>query len=227
MAAPRTFSTPEYLKEPWPPVIPDPPHRSPIALAIKRLIDIAGALVGMAIGVVAYLLYNRQIRRESGGSVIFRQVRVGELGRTFELYKLRTMKTDAELALEKIRAHNEMRGPVFKIRDDPRIIPIGKWLRRYHVDELPQFWNVLKGDMSLVGPRPPTPAEVKLYAAPHLLRLRIKPGLTGSWQIYGNSVSDFEDIVKLDCRYIDQWSLWADLKIVLRTIPKILKGGGW
>ena len=81
--------------------------------------------------------------------------------------------------------------------------------------------------MSLVGPRPPTPAEVKLYAAPHLLRLRIKPGLTGSWQIYGNSVSDFEDIVKLDCRYIDQWSLWADLKIVLRTIPKILKGGGW
>ena len=123
--------------------------------------------------------------------------------------------------------NNEMRGPVFKIRDDPRIIPIGKGLRRYHVDELPQFWNVLKGDMSLVGPRPPTPAEVERYAPSHLLRLRVKPGLTGAWQVYGNSVNDFEDIIKLDCRYIDQWSLWGDLKILIRTIPKILKGGGW
>jgi lipopolysaccharide/colanic/teichoic acid biosynthesis glycosyltransferase len=228
MAAPRTFNThANYREEPTPLVVPVPPRRSPIALAIKRFIDIVGGLAGLAVGVVAYLIYNRRIRRESGGSVIFRQVRVGERGVPFELYKLRTMKTDAELELEKIRARNEMHGPVFKIRDDPRIIPIGKFLRRYHVDELPQFWNVLKGDMSLVGPRPPTPAEAARYADRHLLRLRVKPGLTGSWQLYGNSVNDFEDIVKLDCRYIDQWSLWVDVKVLLKTIPKILKGGGW
>ncbi|MGC1192772.1 MAG: sugar transferase [Candidatus Binatus sp.] len=189
--------------------------------------DLAGALVGLMVGMVAYLGYNRRIRRESGGSVIFRQARVGEGGRVFEMYKLRTMKTDAEMELEKLHAHNEMRGPVFKIRHDPRIIPIGKWLRKYHLDELPQFWNVLKGEMSLVGPRPPTPAEVEAYLPHHLMRLRSKPGLTGSWQLYGNSVSDFEDIVKLDCRYIDQWSLWLDLKILVKTIPKILRGGGW
>jgi lipopolysaccharide/colanic/teichoic acid biosynthesis glycosyltransferase len=229
MAAPRTviYSGREYREEPSPAGALDHRRRSPIARAIKRLIDIVGALAGLMVGVGAYLVYNRRIRRESGGSVIFRQVRVGERGRVFEMYKLRTMKTDAEVALERLRAHNEMRGPVFKIRDDPRIIPIGRWLRRYHVDELPQFWNVLKGEMSLVGPRPPTPAEVQLYSPPHLLRLRVKPGLTGLWQLYGNSVNDFEEIVKLDCRYIDYWSVWLDLKILIRTIPKILKGGGW
>jgi lipopolysaccharide/colanic/teichoic acid biosynthesis glycosyltransferase len=143
------------------------------------------------------------------------------------MYKFRTMETGSEVASEKLRARNEMRGPVFKIRHDPRIIPIGKWLRRYHADELPQFWNVLKGDMSLVGPRPPTPSEVELYSPRHFQRLRVKPGLTGLWQLYGNSVSDFEDIVNLDCRYIEYWSLWLDVKILVRTIPKILRGGGW
>lgn len=203
------------------------PRRNPIALAVKRIIDIVGALAGLMVGVAAYLVYNRRIRRESGGSVIFRQMRVGEGGRVFAMLKFRTMKTDAELALEKLHAHNEMNGPVFKIRLDPRIIPIGKWLRRYHVDELPQFWNVLVGEMSLVGPRPPTPAEVKRYSPHHLERLRVKPGLTGLWQLYGNTVNDFEDIVKLDCRYIQYWSVWLDLKILVKTIPRILKGGGW
>jgi len=189
--------------------------------------DIVGALAGLMIGVVAYLVYNRRIRRQSGGSAIFRQERVGERGRVFEMYKFRTMKTDAELILERLHPHNEMRGPVFKIRNDPRIIPLGRWLRQYHVDEVPQFWNVLKGNMSLVGPRPPTVAEVQLYSLSHLLRLRVKPGLTGLWQVYGNSVYDFDEIVKLDCRYIDCWSLWLDLKILLRTVPKLLRGGGW
>jgi lipopolysaccharide/colanic/teichoic acid biosynthesis glycosyltransferase len=229
MAAPRTvtYRRRESCEEPSRPGSLEAPSRSAIALAIKRLVDIAGALVGLGLGAIGYLVCNRRIRRESGSSVIFRQERVGERGRVFEMYKFRTMKTGAEVALEKLRAHNEMRGPVFKIRDDPRIIPIGKWLRRYHADELPQFWNVLKGDMSLVGPRPPTPAEVEHYSQRHFLRLRVKPGLTGLWQLYGNSVSDFEDIVNLDCRYIDRWSLWLDLKILVRTIPKILRGGGW
>ncbi len=229
MAAPRTvvYSRRECREEPSLLSALDPPRRSPAALAIKRLMDIVGALAGLMIGMVAYLVCNRRIRRESGGSVIFRQTRVGERGRVFEMYKFRTMKTDAEVALEKLHVHNEMRGPVFKIRNDPRIIPLGRWLRRYHVDELPQFWNVLKGDMSLVGPRPPTPVEVERYSPNHLSRLRVKPGLTGLWQVYGNSVYDFEDIVKLDCRYIDYWSLWLDLKILVRTIPKLIKGGGW
>jgi len=229
MAAPRTviYRGREYREERALSGALEAPKRSAIALALKRLIDIVGALVGLTIGAVAYLICNRRIRRESGSSVIFRQERVGECGRVFEMYKFRTMKTNAERALEKLRVHNEMRGPVFKIRHDPRIIPIGKWLRRYHADELPQFWNVLKGEMSLVGPRPPTPAEVELYSPRHFERLRVKPGLTGLWQLYGNSVSDFEDIVNLDCRYINYWSLWLDLKILVRTIPKILRGGGW
>jgi lipopolysaccharide/colanic/teichoic acid biosynthesis glycosyltransferase len=228
MAAPRTImSRREYAEEPSTEGAFAPPRRSSIALAIKRLMDIVGALLGLMVGAVAYLVYNRRIRRESGGSVIFRQERVGEGGRVFAMYKLRTMKADAEAAWETLRAHNEMRGPVFKIRNDPRITPIGKWLRKYHVDELPQFWNVLKGDMSLVGPRPPTPAEVRLYSPRHLMRLRVQPGLTGTWQLYGNAVNDFEDIVTLDCRYIDLWSLWLDVKILIRTVPKILRGGGW
>ena len=229
MAAPQTaiYSEREYREEPALLGALDPPRRSPTARAIKRLVDIVGALAGLMIGMVAYLVYHRRIRRESGGSVIFRQARVGEQGRVFEMFKFRTMTTDAEAALERLHAHNEMRGPVFKIRNDPRIIPLGKWLRRYHVDEMPQFWNVLKGEMSLVGPRPPTPGEVERYSPVHLLRLRVKPGLTGLWQVYGNSVYDFEDIVKLDCHYIDRWSLWLDLKILIRTIPKLLKGKGW
>jgi len=228
MAAPRTFmSRRQYGEEPSREGALDSPRRSSIALAIKRLMDIVGALVGLTVGAVAYLVYNRRIRRESGGSVIFRQERVGESGRVFAMYKLRTMRADAETAWETLRAHNEMRGPVFKIRNDPRITPIGRWLRKYHVDELPQFWNVLRGEMSLVGPRPPTPAEVRLYSPRHLMRLRVRPGLTGTWQLYGNAVNDFEDIVTLDCRYIDRWSLWLDVKILIRTVPKILRGGGW
>lgn len=203
------------------------PHHAAISSAIKRLMDIVGALVGLSFCSVVYLLCARTIRRQSGASVIFRQRRVGEGGRTFELFKFRTMKADAEKRLGKLQHRNEMRGPVFKIRNDPRIIPIGKWLRRYHLDELPQFWNVLTGEMSLVGSRPPTPLEVERYSHRHYLRLRMKPGLTGLWQLYGNAaVNDFEEIVKLDCRYIDKWSLWLDIKILLKTLPKILTGTG-
>jgi lipopolysaccharide/colanic/teichoic acid biosynthesis glycosyltransferase len=203
------------------------PHHAAILSTIKRLIDIVGALVGLSVCSVVYLLCARTIRRQSGASVIFRQRRVGEGGRTFELFKLRTMRADAEKRLQKLQHRNEMRGPVFKIRNDPRIIPIGRWLRRYHLDELPQFWNVLTGEMSLVGARPPTPLEVERYSHRHYLRLRMKPGLTGLWQLYGNAaVNDFEEIVTLDCRYIDKWSLWLDFKILIKTLPKILRGTG-
>jgi lipopolysaccharide/colanic/teichoic acid biosynthesis glycosyltransferase len=227
MAMPGIPAGREYVEPISQPVKPFFPHRNPVALATKRLIDVVGALAGLTLVVVAYLIYSRRIRRESGDSVIFRQLRVGEQGRVFPMLKFRTMKSDAEPDLERLRAHNQMRGPVFKIRHDPRIIPVGKWMRRYHVDELPQFWNVLTGEMSLVGPRPPTPAEVQHYSPHHLLRLCVKPGLTGLWQLYGNAVNDFEDIVKLDCRYIEYWSIWLDLKILAKTIPRILKGGGW
>jgi lipopolysaccharide/colanic/teichoic acid biosynthesis glycosyltransferase len=230
MAAPRTavFRRSAPAPERRISYLGDLPRYSTLALAGKRLMDVAGSLVGLVFCVAAYLLLSRRIRRESGGSVLFRQRRVGKSGREFEMHKFRTMAVDAEHQQKKLLARNEMRGPVFKIRDDPRIIPVGKLLRRFHIDELPQFWDVFRGKMSLVGARPPTPSEVELYEPHHFRRLRMKPGLTGLWQLYGNShVNDFEEIVSLDCRYIDNWSLWLDLKILLKTLPRIAKGNGW
>jgi lipopolysaccharide/colanic/teichoic acid biosynthesis glycosyltransferase len=230
MAAPQTaaFRRSASARERHISYVADLPRHSALALAVKRLMDIAGSLAGLVFCVAAYLLYRRRIRRESGGSVIFRHRRVGKSGREFEMHKFRTMAVDAEHQQRRLQELNEMRGPVFKIRDDPRITPIGKWLRCYHLDELPQFWNILKGQMSLVGARPPTPSEVELYEPHHFQRLRMKPGLTGLWQLYGNSrINDFEDIVRLDCRYIENWSLWLDLKILCRTLPKVLRGPGW
>jgi lipopolysaccharide/colanic/teichoic acid biosynthesis glycosyltransferase len=230
VTAPQTaaFGPEASVRECFIPDLARSPEYSRIALAAKRLVDVFGSLVGLAICVVAYLLYRGRIRRESGGSAIFRHRRVGMSGEQFEMYKFRTMTVGAEHQQKKLQTRNEMRGPVFKIRNDPRTIPIGKFLRRFQIDELPQFWNVLKGQMSLVGPRPPTPAEVALYEPHHFARLRVKPGLTGLWQLYGNGhVNSFEEIVALDCRYIDNWSLWVDFKILLKTVPRVLKGNGW
>lgn len=197
-------------------------------LAIKRLMDVLGALVGLCLCGVAYLWYGLRIRKQSGGAIIFRQRRIGRNGRSFTVFKFRTMYVDAEARLAELLAHNQMRGCMFKIADDPRITPIGKVLRRRHLDELPQFWNVLRGEMSLVGTRPPTPDEVASYRSHHRRRLSMKPGITGLWQIRGNHlINDFEEIVKLDCRYIDIWSLWLDCKILLKTVPKVLRGNGW
>jgi len=175
-----------------------------------------------------YLCYGRRLRRESGGSTLFRQQRIGKNGRAFTLYKFRTMCVGAEQQKAAVRVHNEMSGPMFKIRNDPRVTSIGRRLRRRHLDELPQFWNVLRGDMSLVGTRPPTVDETTAYDEHHHRRLSIKPGITGLWQLNGNGATkDFEEVVKLDCEYIDNWSLWLDFKIVGRTVAKMLRGDGW
>jgi lipopolysaccharide/colanic/teichoic acid biosynthesis glycosyltransferase len=199
-----------------------------IPLAVKRLMDIAGAAVGLVFCGLAYAIFARRIKRETRGSVIFRQTRVGRNGRLFTLYKFRTMDATAEEQHEELLEHNEMKGHIFKIRDDPRITPLGRTLRRLYIDELPQFWNVFKGEMSLVGTRPPVPAEVASYEPHHQRRLSMKPGITGLWQLYGNDeVTDFEEIVELDCRYIDTWSLLQDCRILLRTILRVGRAGGY
>jgi exopolysaccharide biosynthesis polyprenyl glycosylphosphotransferase len=206
----------------------DPVRRPLWALALKRTIDVLGALVGLLVFAAAYLRYARQVRRDSPGPVLFSQVRVGRNRRLFALYKFRTMYVDAEARQAELQAANQMDGAVFKLRDDPRITPLGKRLRALHLDELPQFWNVLRGEMSLVGTRPPTLAEVECYRPHHRRRLSMKPGITGLWQLAGNErVRDFEEIVRLDCRYIDTWSIWLDLQILAKTVVKILRRTGW
>ena len=206
----------------------EPVHRSPTALAVKRGIDIVGAIAGLLLFGLAALRYAPRIRRESWGPILFRQVRVGRNGRLFTLYKLRTMLVDAEARRAELQTENEMQGHVFKLREDPRVTPTGRYLRAYHLDELPQFWNVLRGDMSLVGTRPPTVEEVECYRPHHRRRLSMKPGVTGLWQLAGNgSVRDFEEIVRLDCQYIDSWSVWLDVSILVRTVVKVLRRTGW
>lgn len=200
-----------------------------VPLVIKRAMDIAGAVVGLFLCSIVYLWYWPKLRRESPGSVFFRQERIGQNGRRFTLYKFRTMYPNAEAQLQELRSRNEMIGDcIFKMQDDPRITPTGHVLRDRHLDELPQFWNVLRGDMSLVGTRPPTPEEVMRYRPHHRRRISMKCGLTGLWQIQGNdTVKNFEDIVKLDCEYINHWSLKLDVTILAKTIVKVFRGGGW
>jgi exopolysaccharide biosynthesis polyprenyl glycosylphosphotransferase len=196
-------------------------------LALKRTLDVAISLMilGLAMPVLAFAAL--AIRITSPGSVVFKQRRIGLNGRIFTLYKFRTMIEDAHERREEVAHLNEMNGPVFKVRDDPRVTPVGRWLRRFSLDELPQLWNVLKGDMSLVGPRPPIPEEVASYHRWHRRRLSMKPGLTCLWQISGrNQIQDFDHWMKLDLQYIDNWSPSLDLKILLRTIPAVLSGKG-
>jgi exopolysaccharide biosynthesis polyprenyl glycosylphosphotransferase len=198
-----------------------------VALSIKRGIDIVAALFGLMVCGVAWLAFARRIRRQSRGSVFFKQIRVGRNGRHFQLYKFRTMCVTAEDQLAQLAAQNEMKGHIFKMHNDPRVTPLGRFLRRHHLDELPQFWNVLRGDMSLVGTRPPLPQEVAKYSAHHQRRLSMKPGITGPWQLAGiKKINDFEEIVRLDCKYIDSWSLWQDCKIILGTVFKLCRGDG-
>jgi exopolysaccharide biosynthesis polyprenyl glycosylphosphotransferase len=196
-------------------------------LALKRALDVAVSLVVLALAGPMIGIAALAIKLTSPGSVLFKQQRIGLNGRMFTLYKIRTMIADAHARRDEVAHLNEMSGPAFKLRDDPRVTPVGKWLRRFSLDELPQFWNVLKGDMSLVGPRPPIPEEVESYHRWHRRRLSMKPGLTCLWQINGrNEIQDFDHWMKLDLQYIDNWSPSLDFKILLRTIPAVLSGRG-
>jgi lipopolysaccharide/colanic/teichoic acid biosynthesis glycosyltransferase len=199
-----------------------------LTLAIKRGLDLVGALFGVMLCALVYPFYALWLRIISPGPTLFRQERLGRNGRHFTLYKFRTMRPNAEAELHELMALNEMRGALFKIKDDPRVVAGGTFMRRTHLDELPQFWNVLIGDMSLVGTRPPTRLEVESYEDRHYRRLSMRPGITGMWQVTGNgAVHDFEEVVKLDCQYIDNWSLGLDLKLIGRTLIKSARFGGW
>ncbi len=195
---------------------------------LKQLIDFAVALVMLLILAVPFAVIGLMIKLSSPGPILFRQQRCGLNGHPFTIFKFRTMETNAEQRKHELAAMNEMSGPVFKMTNDPRITPIGKFLRKFSIDEFPQFFNVLRGEMSLVGPRPLPVDEVKRFDdLAHRRRLSVKPGLTCLWQVSGrNEVSDFRDWVRLDLEYIDNWSLWLDLKIMWRTIPIVLIGTG-
>ena len=197
-----------------------------VALVVKRIMDcvLASALLAMAAPFL--LLIMALIKFTSSGSVFYRQVRRGLYGREFRLVKLRTMVEGAEDQLPEIRHLNEMDGPVFKMRNDPRVTPLGRILRRYSIDELPQLANVLRGEMSLVGPRAPLPEEVRRYSRGQRRRLSVKPGITCLWQVSGRNDLDFQKWMKLDLQYIDQWSLKLDLWILLKTIPAVVWGRG-
>ena len=167
------------------------------------------------------------IKKQSPGPIFFTQTRVGKNGRPFKIYKFRSMYTDAEERKKELMEQNKMQGFMFKMEDDPRIFPIGKVMRKFSIDELPQFWNVLKGEMSLVGTRPPTMDEFEQYEAHHRARLSNKPGLTGMWQVSGRSkITDFEEVVGLDTYYISNWNLALDVRILLKTVKVVLLGRG-
>ncbi|EQB22656.1 Undecaprenyl-phosphate galactosephosphotransferase [Dehalobacter sp. UNSWDHB] len=198
---------------------------NPVPQTIKRTMDILGALVGIIITLIASIFIVPAIKLDSSGPIFFKQKRVGRYGRIFNCYKFRTMCINAEEKKKELESMNEYKnGLFFKIKKDPRITKVGAFLRKTSLDEFPQFFNVLKGDMSLVGTRPPTLEEVAQYDIEHWRRISIKPGITGNWQINGrSSIVDFDEIVSLDTQYIDKWSIWLDVSIILKTVLKVVK----
>jgi exopolysaccharide biosynthesis polyprenyl glycosylphosphotransferase len=204
-----------------------PAPSSVLALAAKRTFDFALAFLLLVVGLPIIVAIAVAIKLTSGGNVLYRQTRCGLNGRLFTLYKFRTMEEGAHEKRRELLALNEMTGPAFKLRRDPRVTWLGRFLRRFSLDELPQLWNVLRGEMSLVGPRPPIPEEVAQYQPWQRRRLAMKPGLTCLWQISGRSdTSDFNQWMQLDLEYIDSWSPTLDVKILLKTIPVVLSGRG-
>ena len=197
-----------------------------VALATKRVFDVVLSAAVLVLLSPVFIAVAIAIVLDSPGPILFRQKRVGMNGRGFWFYKFRSMHEDAEQRLQQLMALNEAEGPVFKIRRDPRITRVGALLRRTSLDEFPQFWNVLRGEMSIVGPRPPLPAEVQKYERWQLRRLSMKPGITCLWQVSGRSDLGFDRWMELDLHYIDNWSLWHDLEILARTVPAVLTGRG-
>ena len=197
------------------------------AYVVKRVIDIVGSAVGMLILSPLFIGIALAVKLTSPGPVIFSQIRVGRYGRHFKFYKFRSMRTDAEALKEQLLEKNESKdGVIFKMKDDPRITKVGKFIRRASMDELPQLWNVFIGDMSLVGPRPPVPKEVQEYTLEDRKRLDVIPGITCLWQIKGRSEIPFNEQVRLDKEYILAPSVWKDIVILLKTIPAIIGGKG-
>ncbi|MEW6304976.1 MAG: sugar transferase [Verrucomicrobiota bacterium] len=195
--------------------------------AVKRALDFAGSLAALIVLSPLFLLIMLMIRLEDGGPAIFSQMRVGRFGREFKMYKFRSMCLNAEARLKEVLAQNHHKeGVTFKLKDDPRLTRVGKWLRKFSFDELPQFYNVLRGDMSLVGPRPPLPREVARYTLGDRRRLAVKPGITCLWQIGGRSEIDFSGQVALDVKYIETQSFWVDVKILAKTVPAVLSAKG-
>ena len=196
-------------------------------LHIKRIIDIIIATVLLIILLPIFICIILLVKVTSKGPLIYKWHVIGKDGKPFTGYKFRTMILNADYLKTSLLKSNEMTGPVFKMKYDPRITKVGKFLRKYSLDELPQLWSVLKGEMSLVGPRPAGPKEWEKYEDWHKRKLSVTPGITCLWQINGrNEIHEFDDWVKLDLEYIDNWSLWLDFKILLQTIPTVLKGTG-
>lgn len=190
-------------------------------LIVKRAVDIFGALLGITLLSPVFIIIAVLVKLTSPGKVFFVQERHGYQGRVFKMYKFRSMAEDADRLIDLYVNMNDTSGHMFKIKKDPRVTPVGKFIRKTSIDELPQLFNILKGDMSIVGPRPPIPREVVKYDAWHELRLSVKPGLTGLWQVSGRNAVGFEEMVRLDLKYIRERSLLYDLKIILKTIPVI------
>ncbi len=199
---------------------------SRLSFLIKRAVDIAGSIIALILVSPLLLVTAIAVTLTSPGPPIFRQTRVGIDGRRFSFYKFRSMRVSAEQERDQLVDLNERAGPIFKIKDDPRITKVGWLTRRSSIDELPQLWNVLRGDMSLVGPRPPLPEEVEQYSAWEDQRLRVKPGITCIWQVSGRSDLDFETWVAMDIEYIERWRLWLDIVLLAKTIPAVLSGRG-
>lgn len=199
-----------------------------LQLCTKRIIDVAGALVGIVLSSPIWVITAIAIKMDSPGPVFYKQSRVGTNGRIFKLYKFRSMFINADELRKELEARNEVEGGLmFKIKDDPRITKVGRFIRKASIDELPQFLNVLKGDMSLVGTRPPTVDEVSRYENYHRRRISIKPGITGMWQVSGRSaITNFSEVVSLDIKYIEQWSVWLDFKIMFKTVFVVLARKG-
>lgn len=194
---------------------------------MKRVLDFVLSLAGLVVLAPFLLVVAVLVRVTSKGPVFYRSIYIGYRGQSFTGYKFRSMVDNADLLKDDMKHLNHMRGPAFKIRNDPRVTPLGRFLRKFSIDELPQLWNVVRGDMSLVGPRPPLPDEYRAFKPWQRAKLAVCPGITCYWQIQGRSeISDFDEWARLDLKYIEEWNLWTDLKILLKTIPAVLRGHG-
>ena len=196
------------------------------AVAVKRLFDVTLSLLGLIALAPVFLVIAVLVKTTSKGPVFYAQKRVGKGGRVFDFYKFRSMVINADEIKQKLMAQNEATGPIFKMKHDPRITNVGRFIRKYSLDELPQLLNVLKNDMSLVGPRPPIPEEVRKYKKWQTKRLAIQPGITCIWQTSGRSRIGFEDWVRMDIHYITNWSLWLDIKLLFKTVKTVITADG-